>query len=97
MITKTFPQENNTFIEKTKNVSNGKSSFQNKKIINFTSATPASKCISIKDKFDNYIVEKYNHLTQDQKEILWRKVTENFLNNTNNNFNDIVDGLILKI
>ena len=37
-------------------------------------ATPASPCISLRDKFDNYVINNYKHIKADERATIWQTV-----------------------
>jgi len=58
-------------------------------------ATPAGPCISIKDKFNNYIDENYRMMTNDVRINLWNKVSKTMLTTPLNKINDVIEKNIL--
>jgi activator of HSP90 ATPase len=90
---KTFPQESIPTVTKTPQKTN-KSSFQARKIPEFHQGTPASSCVSLRDKFNNYITENYNQFTEEERKKLWTLTSEQLMTNPNTDFIEIIKSII---
>lgn len=92
-VRKTFPQESIPTVIKNPQKTN-RSSFQARKIPDFHQGTPASACVSLKDKFDNYIIENYNNLTEDDRKKLWSQASQQLIDNPNTELITIIESII---
>jgi aminoglycoside phosphotransferase family enzyme len=92
-VRKTFPQEAIPTVTKS-TPRTGKSSFQSRKIPEFHQGTPASKCVSLKDKFDKYITEHHSNLTEDDRKLLWQRTSAQLIENPQTEFITIIEEII---
>ena len=67
-----------------------KSAFQSRKIIENNFSTPAGKCISIREQFDNHIKALYLNTSEEQQKAAWCVISNQLLTQSGSKLEDLI-------
>jgi len=68
----------------------GKPAFQPRKMVENNFSTPAGKCISIKNEFDNYIKVLYPNVNEEQQKVAWGIISNQLLNQSGSSLEELI-------